>query len=118
MEFNIVAEEPGCLRVECEGEISQSFMEGAEDPLKSLLGPTGYSQTVLLNLVKTTYIDSRGLGWLVASHKRFVEANGRLIVHSAPPRVYQVLQIVRLPTIMEIVADEMAAKERLTGGAT
>jgi anti-anti-sigma regulatory factor len=63
----------------------------------------------LLNLEKTTYINSSGISWLIISHKHFVQAKGQLILHSIPPLVFQVMQLVRLPLVVPVAVDEAAA---------
>jgi hypothetical protein len=46
---------------------------------------------------------------LIISHKHFVQAKGQLILHSVPPLVLQVMQIVRLPLVVPVATDEAAA---------
>jgi anti-anti-sigma factor len=116
MKLNLVGQEEGLVHVECEGEIKAEFVGTATDPMQALLGPLVYSHKVMLDLEKATYIDSAGLGWLVICHKRFVENNGNLVLHSVSPQVYRVLQIVRLPLILNIAAGEAAARAMATGG--
>jgi anti-anti-sigma factor len=116
MKLNLVRQEEGLVHVECEGEIKAEFVGTETDPMQAVLGPLVFSHTVMLDLEKATYIDSAGLGWLVVSHKHFVENNGKLILHSVSPQVYQVLEIVRLPLILNIAADEAAARAMANGG--
>jgi anti-anti-sigma factor len=99
----------------CDGRISQSDFEPGRDPMEAVLGVTGFSRKVLLNLEKTNYIDSSGIGWLVICHRHFVGSKGKLILHSVPPRVYQVLELIGLPKVMHFAADENAARAMAAG---
>jgi len=102
-------DEKAVIRVSCEGQISHEEFDPAKDPMRQALGPLIYSHKVLLNLEKTTYINSSGISWLIISHKHFVQAKGQLILHSIPPLVFQVMQMVRLPLVVPVAADEAAA---------
>ena len=109
MKLSILSDDGEIVRVSCEGQICQLVSHGNE-PMANLLGPTGYSRKVLLNLEKTTFINSSGISWLLICHKYFSQGGGQLVVYSVPPLVNQVLQFVRLPSIMNFAADEKAAR--------
>ena len=66
--------------------------------------------TVLLDLSKADYLDSNGVSWLIIAHKHFVQAGGRLILHSLPRRLQDTVDLLRLPSILDIVANETAAR--------
>jgi anti-anti-sigma factor len=116
MKLTIVADEGEIVRVACEGQIAQLVSHGNE-PMANLLGPTAYSRKVLLSLERTTFINSSGISWLLICHKYFAQGGGQLVVHSVPPLVSQVLNFVRLPSIMNFAADEKAARTVALGGA-
>jgi anti-anti-sigma factor len=97
------------IRVTCEGQISHDDFDPASDPMRQVLGPLIFSRKVLLNLEKTSYINSSGISWLIISHKHFVQAKGQLILHSVPPLVFQVMQMVRLPLVVPVAPNEAAA---------
>jgi anti-anti-sigma factor len=103
-------DETNVVRVAVEGKISQDDMDSAKDPMRLLLGPLIFNRKLLLNLEKATYINSSGVSWLIICHKHFVMSKGQLILHSVPPLVDQVLQLMRIPSIMPVVADEAAAR--------
>jgi anti-anti-sigma factor len=110
MKLTLLSAGKDLIHIGCEGEISQREFQPGEKPLASLLGPAGFTHAVLMNLEKTTYIDSSGIGWLLACHKQFVANGGILVLHSVPPRVDHILQIVRMPLVLHIAADEAAAR--------
>lgn len=111
----LLADDREVVRVACEGTIRHADFDRASEPLRVLLGPFIFRRQVLLNLEKATSIDSSGISWLLMCHKQFAEAKGRLILYAVPPLVLQVLQLVRLPTLIPVVPDEAAARNLALG---
>ena len=105
------------VRVACEGIIRHTDFDRINEPLRTLLGPFIFSRKVLLNLEGATSIDSSGISWLLICNKHFQEAEGRLILHSVPPMILQVMEMVRLPLLIPIAADEAAARALAQGTA-
>jgi anti-anti-sigma factor len=110
MQLTLLSEEPEVVRMECAGRISQAYFDAGSDPIEGLLGPGGFARKALLSLEKTEYIDSSGISWLIGTHKRFLNAGGRLVLHSIPPLIANVLQMLRLPLLLFIAADGVAAR--------
>jgi anti-anti-sigma factor len=111
MLLTLLSDDGTVVGLQAEGEISQSAFVDDQDPLAAVLAPVGgFGRKVIINLERTQFIDSSGIGWLLASNKRFVEAGGRLAFYLVPPLINQVLQMVKLPLIMPFVADEAAAR--------
>ena len=75
----------------------------------------GYRSRVLMNLEKAEYIDSSGIGWLLTHHKHFLQAGGKLVLHSVPPRINDVFQLLRMSAVLHIAPDEAAARALATG---
>jgi anti-anti-sigma factor len=107
---------PGVIRLSCEGEITQQTIPPGQDPLEQAVGAGGFSSVVLLNLEKTHYIDSSGISWLLIRHKHFLQAGGRLVLHSVPPLVDQVLRLLKMYLVLNIAADEAAALALVSEG--
>ncbi|HLN28139.1 MAG TPA: STAS domain-containing protein [Gemmataceae bacterium] len=116
MQLSLISTDDGVIQIQCEGNISQQNIQPGHDPLEILLGSDCYDRTVLLNLEKTEYIDSSGVSWLMGRHKKFLNSGGRLILHSVPPMVTQVLQLLRMTLILHLAADERAARALALGG--
>jgi anti-anti-sigma factor len=116
MKLTLVADGPEVVRVRCEGEIRDVRYQIKGDPLENLLGPGCYSRKVLLDLERTDYIDSSGISWLIVSHKYFKQGGGRLVLHTIPPRVNQVLQFLHMNRVLHLAADEPAARALALGG--
>lgn len=100
----------GMIRLCCEGNITQRAITADVDPIMKALGEGGLGANVLLSLEKTTFIDSSGISWLLVTHKNFRDAGGTLVLHSVPPMVDQVLKLMKLSMVLNIAADETAAK--------
>jgi anti-anti-sigma factor len=109
MKLFLVSEEDHIACLACEGNVTQSLFTPGSDPLQELLGPEGFARQLVLDLNKTDYIDSSGVGWLLGSHRRCLAAGGRLILHSLPPLVEQVIYLLRLQTLLNIQPDQSAA---------
>lgn len=111
MQMALVSDELGIACVEGVGSMTLEFFLAGNDPLADLLGgPSGYSRRVLLNLEKTDFIDSSGIGWLIKWHQRFKKAGGVFVIHSLPPMIRNMLKLLQLDKILELAEDEAAAR--------
>jgi anti-sigma B factor antagonist len=59
-----------------------------------------------VDLSQTTFIDSSGLGALVALHKAATARHGALSLINPQPSVQQILQLTRLDAVFQIVKPE------------
>jgi anti-sigma B factor antagonist len=64
------------------------------------------NKKVLLNLGDVTYIDSCGIGELVAGYTTMANAGGDLKLLNLTKRVKDLLQITKLATVFEVHEDE------------
>jgi anti-sigma B factor antagonist len=110
MKLNLLPAEDPILRLECAEDLSLLEVQQADLALDNLLGPDCYRRRVLLNLARASYIDSAGVGWLLLCHKRFQEAGGCLVLHSLPPMVVHVFELLGLSSILNLADDEEAAR--------
>ena len=117
MPVTLVSNDPDVVRLKAAGKIAYSQTTGEPDPVRSLVGPDAFSRRVLMDMEHLSFIDSSGIGWLLASHKRFKKAGGSLVLHSVPEPVLLTLQVLRLDVVFNIAADEPAALERLSDAA-
>ncbi len=107
------------VRTGCEGDVTAAVMvDGGADLFTDLLGEPCYERKVLVDMAKTTFIDSSGIGWLITSHKRFKENGGMLVLHSIPPRVRQALDFLRIGSIIHLASDEKAALTQALGASS
>ena len=66
-------------------------------------------QAILLNLEKVSYMDSAGIGELVACYKRAKEKNGSVKLLNPSGKVYDLLQLTKLEEVFETYRDEKEA---------
>lgn len=57
-------------------------------------------ECIVLDLSRTTFIDSSGIHVVVVSAKRCAERNVRLVIIPGPPNVHRVFEICQLTTLL------------------
>jgi len=118
MRLLIESRDHGVASVKALGSISAEHAPSEDgDPLARLLGPNCYSFTVLLDLSATENLASSGLAWLLATHRRFRDAGGRLVIHSAPPLVSQVVRLMSADRVLEMAESKRKALAKVKNGA-
>lgn len=80
------------------------------DTLKELFAQSW--KRILLNLSEVTFMDSAGVGELVAGLKTAKKVGASLKLLNASERVYSTLYIARLLPVFEVYKDEREALER------
>lgn len=99
----------GISQLTLSGKISQNAVDGYADQLNRLIGAANLNQKILVSLQKTEYIDSSGIGWLLATDKKIRDAGGQLILHSVPNDIQQVFGIMKLGMVLKIARDKQHA---------
>ena len=69
----------------------------------------GGSRRIVLNMADVTYMDSSGLGELVAAYTTVTTAGGELKLLNLAKRVHELLYITKLYTVFETFEDEASA---------
>ena len=115
MELKKVSDEGGVLRLEAKGHVVQEALRLGLDPMQDLLGGDGYHRHVLLGMADVDFVDSSGVNWMLVHHKRFRETGGKLLIHSVPPTVKEVLQILRMDLVFHLAEDESTAMAMAQG---
>jgi len=105
------------VNVRTEGEVTLVDLNGKitigegdvilRDAIEKVL--KGGSKKVLLNLSKVSYMDSAGIGELVACYKRSREKGGELKLLNPSGKVEDLLQLTKLEEIFETFRDEATA---------
>jgi len=116
MELSTVSDDGQVLRLRASGRITQDVLSPREDELGELLGAEGYARRVVLSLADVDFMDTSGISWLLARHKRFREAGGTLVIHSLLPMVLEVLKVLRLHLVFRLAENESAALASIQGG--
>jgi anti-anti-sigma factor len=109
MELTVVSDDGRVLRLQAEGRIAQDDPPPPSDTMTELLGAEVYARKAVLSLENVEFIDTGGMGWLLARHKRFRKAGGKLVIHSASPIVIQVLKMLHLHQVFLLADDEPGA---------
>jgi len=105
----------GVTIVDCNGRIV--FGEESallRDTLKKLINE---NSQIVLNLGSVTYIDSGGLGTLVALYTTAHNAGGAVKLANLTPRVGDLLLVTKLLTVFEVYDSEEEAVQSFTKGA-
>ena len=95
----------GVMIVDIAGELSRRV--SSFSPLKQLLADDRPS--LILNLSALTYVDSSGLGQLIAIWTSIRNRGGKLLVLRPSPQVRKQFAITKLDTVFTIVTDEAEA---------
>jgi anti-anti-sigma factor len=115
IDLRILESESDVVRIALVGRLSHDGWPADFDPLADLIGGDVYGKSVLLDLARSNYLDSSGVSWLLESNKRFQQAGGALVLHSATPLTTQFLRMMRMDLVLLLVTDEAAAREKLNG---
>ncbi len=73
------------------------------------------ARKVLLNLRHVTYVDSSGLGELVACMTTVQNHDGELRISNATPRVLDLLKITHMDSVLQYHDDEGSALQAFAG---
>ena len=100
-----------CLYVRVAGNINQEQRSHFfSEPLRQLFGTEIYSREVLLNLQDADTIDSSGVSWLLDCTKQFRESGGQFVLHSLPPAISSVIQLLRMDRVFLLAKNEEEAR--------
>ncbi|HUJ94265.1 MAG TPA: STAS domain-containing protein [Terriglobales bacterium] len=105
----------GVTVVDCNGRI----VFGDESALlrDTVKGLIGNNTRILLNLEGINYIDSGGLGTLVALYTTAHNAGGAVKLVNLTQRVGDLLQVTKLVTVFEVFDSEQKALDSFRKGA-
>ena len=109
MDLNIVNKQVGDVSVVAlKGRIVLGEGSSAlRERIKSLVGDG--KKKIVLNMANVTYIDSAGLGTLVAAHISVKKQGTTLLLSDLGNKFHEVLQITRLLTVFSVFATEAEA---------
>ena len=93
--------------VDIEGEVDVYTSMELKKELNSLID--NENKLLIINLDKVTYMDSSGLGILVAILKRIKREEGNLRILKLTPSIRKIFELTRLTKFFEIFDDEAEA---------
>ncbi|HUO25271.1 MAG TPA: STAS domain-containing protein [Candidatus Aquilonibacter sp.] len=99
----------GILVIECSGRIV--FGEESSLLRETVKEAVSKYKRIVLNLAEVTYIDSGGLGTLVALHTTALNAGCTIKLASLTKRVGDLLQVTKLLTVFDVQDSEKDALE-------
>jgi anti-sigma B factor antagonist len=97
------------LVVDCAGRIV--FGEESAELRETVKKLIAQSRRIVLNLAGVSYIDSGGLGTLVALYTTARSAGGSIKLANLTERVGDLLQVTKLLTVFEVFDSEKGALE-------
>lgn len=115
MKMTVAASEGELVRVALSGPVTQRELAPTAEPLLDLLGPSAYGKRVMIDLNDVSYLDSSGVGWLLACHKRMRQAGGKLVLHSYSPIVSNVFRVLKLERVLDLAENALAAEKTAMG---
>ncbi len=92
------------IKIEIEGEVDVYTSIELKRELNEIID--NGTKKIIINLDKVTYIDSSGLGVLVAILKRIRKEKGNLKLLKLTQNVKKIFEITRLTKFFEIFEDE------------
>ncbi|HBT20474.1 MAG TPA: anti-sigma F factor antagonist [Peptococcaceae bacterium] len=66
-------------------------------------------KNLILDISKVSFIDSSGLGAILARYKKIKQLNGNMVIVGAKPQVKRVLELSGVVKIIEVYDDEKSA---------
>lgn len=117
MDFSVTTRAAGDVTVvDVVGEVDLSSAPGLSDQLAALFDAG--RRLVLVDLTEVTFLDSTGLGTLVAGRNRAEEVGGRLPLVATGDRVLKLFRITGLDEVFEIYPSLDAATSGLGESAS
>lgn len=95
------------IRVALSGELDLRRAYTFDEELRRI--EAGHPQVILLDLRRLDFLDSAGLGRVIACHRRARRDGRRVVIARAPGAVQRVLALAALEEILEIVDRPAAA---------
>jgi len=109
MDATIQSIEGDLCRMTVSGEVIQRQLRKFTDPLSA--DQETYGKKILCDFSGTTLLDSAGVSWLLVTHKRCREQQGRFVLHSVPDLIMNVIKVLRLNLVFDLADDEAAAEK-------
>src|ERR1700722_3323273 len=119
MKLSLVSiERAGYVKLAAVGDITSNDLldAGGSNPFEMVLGASWATNNILLDLGRTAFMDSSAIGWLIDSQRKVQSAGGRFAIHSAQPRVAELIDLLKLRTVLNLKNEETAAYHFITAG--
>ena len=91
-------------------------LENSQEILDTILAvPVAISPAIVVNLERTTMIDSTGIGTLVNAMKHFRSMKGSLVLAGLRPEILRSFRLMNLHQVFDIYDTETLARQQLNG---
>lgn len=111
-------EQDGIVRLAANGSMTASEMASDDrHPLANVIGDRWASNRVVLSLSQAEYLDSTAIGWLLSCKKQFDREGGIFVLHSTPPSVKQIFDLLKVDRVLAMAPDEEQALEMARSAA-
>jgi anti-anti-sigma factor len=120
MKLSLVSiERAGYVKLASDGDITSNDLLEAmgNNPFEKVLGASWASHIILLDLSKTAFMDSSAIGWLIDSQRKTQSAGGKIALHSAQPRVAELIDLLKLRMVLNLKTEEKSALQFITAGS-
>ena len=110
----VAKEESGIVHLLAEGEATTyDFSSLKKNLLAQVLGDDWLDKRILIDFERVKYVDSSAIGWLIGSQKQLRTQGGKLVLHTVPEQVKQVLDMLKIDRVVPIAADVSAGRALL-----
>jgi stage II sporulation protein AA (anti-sigma F factor antagonist) len=94
-----ISQKPGFSVIAFEGELDETVLEMTRTKIDPILNDAAI-KAVVFDLTNLKFINSKGIGYLVAVHSHLAKAQKKLILAAANENVMDVMSLVGLTTII------------------
>lgn len=94
-----ISNKPGTAILAFDGELDETVLEMTRTKIDPILNDAA-TQAVIFDLTNLKFINSKGIGYLVAVHSHLAKAQKKLILAAANEAVMDVMSLVGLTTII------------------
>ena len=104
----------GVARLAIEGAFTALDLVGdVTDPLVERIGEDWPTRKILFEQSGATYLDSSAIGWQLTCARELRDGGGQLVLHSIPPTIRQIIDVLRISSVFPIADGEAEAVEHM-----
>ena len=101
---------PKIWTIRIHGEVDSSNLEKLKTAFDQIFSRKIYQ--VVINLEKTRYVASSGIGCLIGGFTTAIKNGGRLVMAATPLQVMEVLNLIGLSNVLRYAKDEVSALDQ------
>ena len=101
---------PKVWTIRIHGEVDSSNLERLKTAFDQIFSRKIYQ--VVINLEKTRYVASSGIGCLIGGFTTAIKNGGRMVMAATPLQVMEVLNLIGLSNVLRYAKDEVSALDQ------